>query len=48
MIGLILFALIVMVGDMDYTNDVAEFKRYCLDVKEGVYPDYKQIIDKCE
>lgn len=40
-------ASIAIVGKMDYNDDVAEFKQYCVDVTDGVYPDYKNLISKC-
>lgn len=47
-ITLVLFVLVAIIGEMDYTNEVVEFNRYCSDVKDGVHPDYKQMNDKCE
>lgn len=47
-LSITMFVLVAMVGDMDYNSDMVEFDRYCTDVHDGIHPDYKKIIDKCE
>lgn len=49
--ALITISLIIslaIVGQMDYNQDMVEIERYCLDVKEGVHSDYKNMINECE
>lgn len=48
LITLTILISIVIIGEMDYTNHVVEFKAYCDGVKEGVHPDYKESFDECE
>ncbi|WZB35724.1 hypothetical protein FtMidnight_44 [Enterobacteria phage FtMidnight] len=40
--ALILFGI---VGNMDYEDALLEEKRYCENVAEGVWPDYKGIFE---
>lgn len=40
--------MIAIIGDMDYNNDVVEFKAYCDGVKQGIHPDYKKSLANCE
>lgn len=49
-ISLVLFLVFsfVIFQNIDYNEKVEGFKQYCLDVKENIYPDYKNMIDHCE
>lgn len=42
-----LFAFLV-VQKFDYDDKLAEFDKYCHNVKEHVHPDYKKIYHRCE
>lgn len=44
-----LIALLGLVGNMDYQDEIAEADLYCKNVHELIWPDYKGIYEKeCE
>lgn len=50
LIGAIFFiaALIGIVGRMEAEDEEASFKQYCVDVSNGIHPDYKKQLDYCD
>ena len=44
---LILLILLGVVGRMDYEDEVRSFTHYCHMVKEGAWPDFKNLYHKC-
>lgn len=44
----VILALLCIVGRFDFEDESAAFKQYCVDVSNGVYPDYKKQIDYCD
>ena len=49
---LLLIVLIItgfaFTAKMDYNDRMMDFRQYCDDVENGVYPDYKHLIVRCE
>lgn len=44
-LGMVLFVLLGVVGQMDFQDEVAEADRYCSNVYQGQHPDYRGIAD---
>lgn len=40
--GVLILGCVAVVGNMDYADAVTEQKHYCLNVSEGIWPDYKE------
>ena len=45
-LGLQIVVLIGIVGHMDYQDEILEASRYCANVYEGTWPDYRGIYEK--
>lgn len=48
LVAIFLIFSIAYVGAMDVAHEESEFVNYCIDLSDGVHPDFKNLIDKCE
>lgn len=40
--GILVIGCTAVVGSMDYADALSEQQRYCRNVDEGIWPDYKE------
>lgn len=45
---LLIFFSLSIVGRMDMESAQKDFLVYCSDIKEGIYPDFKNLSRKCQ
>lgn len=48
LVGIFFLAALGTVGAMDAEEAESSFKNYCTDIKDGVYPDFKELAEDCE
>lgn len=45
-LGLLIAVFIGLIGRMDYQDEILEASRYCANVREGTWPDYRGTYEK--
>ncbi len=47
-LAILFIAGLGLVGSMDKTAEEEEFEEYCRNVKDGTWPDYKEMVKECK